>query len=158
MTHEALTITAPGIAQSILMPVIVTQAKSLCQQFNLPSYSADVYALIDTGASNTCISRRLANRLNLEVVGSGMTHTASGLRKTSRYSIDLLIRNNVSFVNIQATEFIGNEVFDILIGMDIITLGDLAITNAQHRTVISFRVPPGMEHIDFVAEAKKNNT
>jgi hypothetical protein len=61
------------------------------------------------------------------------------------------MRNNVSFTNIRAMEFTSNKVFDILLGMDILTLGDLAITNANHRTVISFRVPPAVKHIDFVS-------
>jgi predicted aspartyl protease len=157
MKHEALTITAPGISQSILMPVVIRQAKSLCRRFNLPSEPVDVYALVDTGASNTCVSKRLADRLNLEVIGDGMMDTAGGLYETNQYYIDLLMRNNVSFTDIRAMEFTSNKMFDILIGMDILTLGDFAITNANHRTVISFRVPPGTEHIDFVAEAKRND-
>jgi hypothetical protein len=48
-------------------------------------------------------------------------------------------------------EFTSDKMFDILIGMDIITLGDFAITNANHRTVVSFRIPPDTKHIDFVA-------
>jgi hypothetical protein len=35
--------------------------------------------------------------------------------------------------------------------MDILTLGDLAITNHNHQTVLSFRVPPDTRHIDFVS-------
>ena len=34
--------------------------------------------------------------------------------------------------------------------MDIITLGDLAITNAGQQTVVSFRVPSDTRHIDYV--------
>jgi hypothetical protein len=61
------------------------------------------------------------------------------------------MRNNVSFTNIRAMEFTSDKIFDILIGMDIITLGDFTITNAGHRTVVSFRVPPDTKHIDFVS-------
>lgn len=41
---------------------------------------------------------------------------------------------------------------DILIGMDIITLGDFAVTNYEGVTKLSFRVP-SQRHIDFVEEA-----
>jgi predicted aspartyl protease len=157
MKHDALTIAAPGISQSIVMPVVIRQAQSLCQRFNLPSNPVDVYALVDTGASNTCISKRLADRLDLEVIGNGMMDTAGGLCETNQYYIDLLMRNNISFANIRAIEFFSAKMFDILIGMDILTLGDLAITNANHQTVISFRVPPDTKHIDFVVEAKRND-
>jgi predicted aspartyl protease len=150
MKYEALTITSPGVSRAILMPVIVRQSKYLCEQYNLPSNPVDVYALIDTGATNTCINKRLVDRLNLEIVGDGMMDTAGGLCESNLYYIDLLMRNNVSFTNIRAMEFTSDKIFDILIGMDIITLGDFAITNAGHRTVVSFRVPPDTKHIDFI--------
>lgn len=45
---------------------------------------------------------------------------------------------------------------DVLIGMDIITAGDLAITNHNGRTTFSFRVP-SCEEIDFVGEINEHN-
>jgi len=45
---------------------------------------------------------------------------------------------------------------DVLIGMDVITTGDLAITNHNGKTTFSFRVPP-CEEIDFVAEINEHN-
>ena len=39
---------------------------------------------------------------------------------------------------------------DVLIGMDVITLGDLAVTNAGGQTVFTFRVP-SQGGIDFTA-------
>jgi hypothetical protein len=39
----------------------------------------------------------------------------------------------------------------VLIGMDVIGSGDLAITNHNGKTTFTFRVPP-CEEIDFVAE------
>jgi predicted aspartyl protease len=151
MRYEALTITSPGISRAILMPVIVRQSQSLCKRYNILSHPIDVYALVDTGATNTCINKRLVDRLNLEIVGDGIMDTANGLCESNLYYIDILMRNNVSFANIRAMEFTSDKMFDILIGMDIITLGDFAITNAEHKTVVSFRVPPDTKHIDFVA-------
>jgi predicted aspartyl protease len=141
------------------MPVIIRQAESLCRLFNLPSNTVDVYALVDTGASNTCISKQLADKLDLEIVGGGLMDTAGGLCEANLYEIDLIMRNNVSFSNIRAMEFTSadNRAFDILIGMDILTLGDLAITNHNHQTVLSFRVPPDTKHIDFVSSVGKEN-
>jgi predicted aspartyl protease len=130
MKYNALTIASPGISKSILMPVVVRQAKALCRRFDLQSDFVDVYALLDTGASDTCISKSLAAKLGLKAIGRSVMNTAGGLHEVNQYWIDLSMRNNVSFVNIHAAEFTGNKRFDILIGMDIITLGDLAITNA----------------------------
>ena len=38
---------------------------------------------------------------------------------------------------------------DIIIGMDTITRGDLAITNKDGETWFSFRIIPSQEHIEF---------
>ena len=36
--------------------------------------------------------------------------------------------------------------------MDIICAGDLSISNAKRKSVVSFRMPPDPEHRDFVKE------
>jgi hypothetical protein len=42
---------------------------------------------------------------------------------------------------------------DVLVGMDVISLGDFSITNVGQKTVVTFRVP-SCETIDYVAEAR----
>ena len=133
------------------MPVVAGQSKILCHKFNLERIEADVYALLDTGATNTSISDRLAVSLGLKVIEQCRVDAAGGAHIANVYTIDVLLRSMVEFTNIRSTEFIGNGMFDIIIGMDILTMGDLAITNHDHRTVVSFRVPPDSTHIDFVA-------
>jgi hypothetical protein len=49
MKIQALTLMAPGIAQSIILPVVVSQSNSFCQRFGLRQAEVDVYALLDTG-------------------------------------------------------------------------------------------------------------
>jgi len=150
MSFQALTIKAPGIARSIIIPVGVNQSKSLCQKFGLSKIDADIYAVLDTGATNTAISDVLASSLGLKTVGEGRIKAAGGVHRTKLYSIDVLLRNMVSFTNIRATEFVKTDQIDLLLGMDILMLGDLSITNYDHRTVVSFRVPPDDFHIDYV--------
>ncbi len=41
--------------------------------------------------------------------------------------------------------------FDFIIGMEIITLGDFALTNVGDKSIASFRVPPART-IDYVEE------
>jgi predicted aspartyl protease len=152
MTYQALTLKAPGIARSLVLPVVASQSKALCQKFGLKRVEADVLALVDTGATDTSISNRLAASLGLEIIAQGLVDAAGGTHRANVYSIDVLLRNMVNFTHIRAAEFIRtNQIFDIIIGMDILTLGDLAITNHNHQTVLTFRVPPGTKHIDFVA-------
>lgn len=45
---------------------------------------------------------------------------------------------------------------DILIGMDIISQGDFAITYKGEDTILSFRTPP-LKEIDFVQEINRSN-
>jgi len=53
-------------------------------------------------------------------------------------------------------EFYGGNDFDFIIGMNILRMGDMALTNANNKTVFSFRVPPAEAHINFVDELKSN--
>ncbi|MDR1099463.1 MAG: retroviral-like aspartic protease family protein [Treponema sp.] len=155
MSFQALTLRAPGIAQSIAIPVIAGQSATLCQKFGITKIEADVLALIDTGSTNTSVSNRLAAGLGLAIIEQCWVDAAGGTHQANVYSIDILLRNMVNFTNIRAAEFVRTtQIFDIIIGMDILTLGDLAITNHGHQTVLSFRVPPDTKHIDFVPAAK----
>jgi predicted aspartyl protease len=153
MKYQALTLKAPGIARSLLIPVVASQSKILCDKFKNKRIEADVLALIDTGATNTSISNKLAASLGLKVIEQCEVEAAGGIHIANVYMIDVLLRNMVEFSNIRSAEFIANEKFDIIIGMDILTKGDLAITNHDNRTVLSFRVPPDSTHIDFVKAA-----
>jgi hypothetical protein len=51
--------------------------------------------------------------------------------------------------NVRVTEFIDENDFDVIIGMDIITCGDFAISNYGRKTVVSFRIPSQNPPIDF---------
>ncbi|MCL2007699.1 MAG: retroviral-like aspartic protease family protein [Treponema sp.] len=157
MKYQALTLKAPGIARSILIPLVASQSKILCEKFSIEKIEADVLALIDTGATNTSISKRLAESLALKVIEQCEVGAAGGVHIANVYLIDVLLRNMVEFTNIRSAEFMTNEKFDIIIGMDILTKGDLAITNHDNRTVLSFRVPPDTSHIDFVEAGKRES-
>lgn len=109
----------------------------------------------DTGATKTCISQAVIDRLGLIPVGQTMVKTPSGERMLSMYVVDILLRNNVivSDVLVIGSE-IGNQGIDLLIGMDIIGLGDFAVTNLNGITQFTFRLP-SVESIDFVKQPLK---
>ena len=46
---------------------------------------------------------------------------------------------------------------DILIGMDIIKFGDLAISNGGGQTLFSFAIPPFENKTDLLEKANKTN-
>lgn len=111
-------------------------------------------ALWDTGSTMTVISEELASKLNLEPVGYMMAETAGGRYKSNKYVVSLSLPNRLNIENVMIASGKLGLGIDILIGMDIITLGDFAITNYNNKTVFSFRFPSS-EVIDFVKNSKK---
>ena len=56
----------------------------------------------------------------------------------------MLFRSNLSVMDSE----IGKQGIDVLIGMDIISLGDFAISNYESKTQFSFRIP-SQEHVEY---------
>lgn len=106
--------------------------------------------LWDTGASSSCISKNLAEKLGLKQVGIAQSFTAAGPTLAKTYVVNIGLPNHVQIPMVQVSEAVLNG-FDVLIGMDIITLGDFSITNVGGRTIFSFRVP-STETIDYVQQ------
>jgi gag-polyprotein putative aspartyl protease len=109
-------------------------------------------ALWDTGATQSCISDRLAEELGLEAEDFVKVATASGIVRLPIYTLHLALPNHIVFDSIEVIEFAyGDDDCDLIIGMDIMTQGDLAMTNQAGRTVFSFRIP-SLHTVDFEAE------
>jgi gag-polyprotein putative aspartyl protease len=110
-------------------------------------------ALWDTGATQCCISDRLAIELGLEAEDYVEVSTATGIAEFPIYFIHLVLPNRLVFHNIEVIEFSygDDDDCDLIIGMDIMTQGDLSMTNQEGRTVFSFRIP-SLHTLDFEAE------
>ncbi len=117
-----------------------------------PEKSNEWKALWDTGASNTCISHRVVEELNLISVGKHQTRTANEFVDADVYMIDIILPNHVTINNVSVFALDLYEC-DLLIGMDIIRFGDFSVTNHSGHTQFSFRIP-SIKHVDFVAEEK----
>ena len=108
-----------------------------------------VRAQWDTGATGTCISKELANKLKLIPTGLVNVHTPSGIGTINKYMINLVLNNEVRFVNLSVMDSeIGKQGIDVLIGMDIISNGDFAVSNYDGKTYFSFRLP-SQEHVEY---------
>lgn len=77
--------------------------------------------------------------------------TAAGLSDVETYLIDIGLPNGVAFSAVQVSRAILGPGSDVLVGMDIISMGDFSITNQNGNTVFSFRVP-SCHTVDFVQE------
>jgi predicted aspartyl protease len=107
-------------------------------------------ALVDTGASRSSISNSFVLAAKLISYGKCTIRMAKGEYISSVYTIDVLFPGGMLAKNIKASEFSGQHDFDFIIGMDILRLTDMAISNAKNITVLSLRSPPADEHIKFI--------
>ena len=121
------------------------------------SYSESVIALWDTGASGTTISEEIAKKLNLIPTGKQVVHTPAGIKEVNTYLVDIILPNHV---RIQDIKVCGSEIhtqgLGVLIGMDIIGLGDFSVSNYRGITSFTFRIPSQKE-TNYVQEIRINN-
>ncbi len=106
-------------------------------------------ALVDTGATGSCVSKKFAQAVKLQYFSMSTVCNSHGKVVVPLYYVDVFLPNGVMFQNIKVTEFNSDADFDFIIGMDILSLGDVSITNAGGKMLFSFRMPPNNEHIDY---------
>ncbi len=120
-----------------------------------------VRGLLDTGASCTAISAKLAQELRLDSAGiTAMDSASQRETQTAFYEIAVQIKQRVVNKNISATgddefinvsdkslsevyfiraiEFVGANDYDVLIGMDVISSGLLIVSGFDKKITISF--------------------
>jgi len=97
-------------------------------------------AVWDTGAMSSVITPALAQKLGLFSLGLVKMHHANGDSMVNTYMINLLLPNKMEVSTLYVMEGDMTDT-DILIGMDIITMCDFAITNKDGKTVFSFDIP-----------------
>ena len=107
-------------------------------------------ALWDTGATGTCISKDVVANLNLVPHGKELMHTPSGYTIVNKYIVDVILPSNYIARDVVVCDSeIGTQSIGVLVGMDIITLGDFSVSNYNGKTVFTFRTP-SQERIDYV--------
>lgn len=150
---------ANGLARELKNDIYISEIHD--HSTGLPEPVKKPYkAIWDTGATNTCITPRVVQELGLQpsgravvqVVGSG---AAAGEHEVATYLVNIFLPNQTEIIGVRVSE---NTISggDVLIGMDIITHGDFAITNYNGQTWWTFRVPSN-EPIDFVEEIREHN-
>jgi len=109
-------------------------------------------ALWDTGATASVITQKTAAVLGLKPFAKTMVSHAGGESPQNVYLVNFYLPNKVLIPNVRVTECQDTSgTFGVIIGMDIIALGDFAITNFQGKTTVSFRIP-SVATIDYVKE------
>lgn len=114
-------------------------------------------ALWDTGATNCVITTELITKLGIKPFTIANVIHGGGIEQKNVYKINIYLPNKVCIPLVNATEGIVNGSFDLIIGMDIITMGDFSISNFNRETIVSFRLPSSQE-TDYVKESNSQET
>lgn len=110
--------------------------------------------LWDTGATGSMITEKIVKELGLIPVRQIETHHAQGTSINNLYYVNIALPNGIVIPNVPVAD--GKLIdTDVLIGMDIISLGDFSITNRNGGTVFSFQIPSTHEY-DFVKQIKNS--
>ena len=114
----------------------------------LEPYPKRLRAIWDTGAQGTSTSPAIAREIGLEQISEITLRGVTGECRSPVFLASLFLPNMVIIPEIQISECPGDIGCDILIGMDVISRGDFAISHKDGNTVFSFRTPSA-EKIDF---------
>jgi len=115
-----------------------------------------VSALWDTGATRSVITEATAKSLGLTPTGVALVDHAGGGSTENTYVVNFGLPNGVGIPGVQVTgaSSIQATDFSAIIGMDIITSGDFAVTNVDDKTCMTFRLP-SISVLDYVLEANR---
>ena len=151
--RRSFTVKASGLLRQLATPCFVSKASTRDDASVRPP-SKQFNCLWDTGATFSMVSKRVVDELSLQTGGYITLHHAGGEAKdVPIYHVDLLLYNNVPIADVRVG-LVNVRDIDMIIGMDIINLGDFAVSNRDGATTFSFRIP-SVESFDFVKEDEK---
>ena len=125
-------------------------------------------AIWDTGATGSVITPAMVQQLGIEPIDKTMVHRigsdeSDAATEAHVYLVSIAPMSGVLVENVRVVEGIVGPARDqgLLIGMDIISLGDLALTHEQTedgvRTVFSFIVPWPLQPINYHSAIEEAN-
>ena len=130
-----------------IFPAFVPPAK--------PPGSKMYKALYDTGATHSAVSPKVVADLNLTSIGATNVGVGGGTLTTTSHLVTIGLPNRVLFGTVRVASMILHPDIDVLIGMDILGMGDFTVTHHQGNTTFSFCFPSRRE-IDFVTEIEES--
>jgi len=114
-----------------------------------------VSALWDTGAYASVVSERIVSALGLLPINYQRACGVNGWYESPVYLVDIMLPNKMKITGVSVSR--GELVAaDMLIGMDIISLGDMLVTN-KPTTEFTFRIPSEGNKPFDVSDSKTNN-
>jgi predicted aspartyl protease len=155
MDSLAITFRMEERAQRVITPVLAQQSGDYCRSEDLSISQFKADALWDTGSTGCCIDKALAERLGLSHYVNIGLRGSQGEHTVSAYILDITLPDGIVIKNVVAAGISTSGSFDIIIGMNIISRGDFALSNVDDKTIMSFRLPSANAPIDFSKEEIK---
>ena len=94
----------------------------------------------------------MVDKCGLKPTGVTEVFHAHGKTIAETYSINIFLPSGMCFIALTVTKGALGATAQLLIGMDVISLGDFALTNKNGKTCFSFRVP-SLDEIDYRTNA-----
>ena len=154
MEQRAFTRRVNGLVNELRTPTGIFAVASAT--LVIPKNIEQFEAIWDTGATNTAIASTVVAKLGLKPITFVPVGTGGGQVVAPVHLVNIVLPNNVIVQGVQVTELKDLNNCDMLIGMDIITKGDFAVTHVNGKTCFSFRTPSSAQ-IDFVPESTRFN-
>lgn len=151
MEINALTHSAVAIENVIKTQIKVTNT--------VTNKEINSLAIWDTGATNSVITKSAASALGLIPMSMASVSGVHGTKIVNVYLVKITLNNENISITTQVTEceeLSSKNDTAMLIGMNIINLGDFHISNYNGQTVMTFRVP-SLERTDYVQEIAEHN-
>jgi predicted aspartyl protease len=116
---------------------------SLFRQFSEnPADGIAIKALWDTGATISCITPDVAKKLGLVCFDKLHVYGVNSFTEVDVTIASIVLPGAIVLRDKRITISFLPPTTDMLIGMDIILMGDLAISNGSNQTLLSFTMPP----------------
>ena len=132
------------IHNQILINVFITASDVGSDDKNYDTRSAISFrALVDTGATRSCVSHRVVKKMKIEAIDKKQVQTAAGLSESNLYRVNFHIPvvvggeqyeqklNLKNFFELDVSEVSLSEHYDVLLGMDVIMHGALHVSGNQ---------------------------
>jgi len=149
--HATLTYTHLELVDAIIIPVDIFSDV----YDEVTSYLTN--ALWDTGAMLSVISPKVAEKLELDIVDTIQITGINGESLAEVAVISIRFPNGAIIQDVRVAICNMSPENEMIIGMDVITQMDIAITNGGGQTQFSFVLPPFKNRIDFSNYKKNSN-
>lgn len=148
---HSFTLKASGLARVLVTEVKVGLPFELGKKYVNSNDPKTYRGIWDTGATQSMITERVVRDCGLSPVGMINVNTAGGAGRAPTFLVSLWLPNRVCLPSVLVSQGDLMEEFQLLIGMDVIGMGDFVINNKDGKTSFSFRIP-SLERVDYVDE------